>query len=192
MARLRENGCAMDEPIQAGPQDPEGPPEIVFIPTETGFSAQFAADRRKFLRRTQGILAAGVVSFTLVTWILVHRAIVVQSADQDPVQVVRVEIGALGRGDLQSAYSQLSDRYRREVPFESYHRLFVEHRRAFLARAYRVIGKERRGGETFVDALIESTNGEHYTARFTLVQTGGRWWIDDLHWDASNRKMVRA
>lgn len=182
----------MDAPIQSGPHNPEGPPELVFIPTDTGFSTQFVAERRKFLRRMQAILAAGVVSFALVTWVLVHHAMLLQAPDQDPVQVVRVEIGALGRGDLQSAYSQLSDRYRREVPFENYHRLFLAHRRAFLARAYRVIGKERHGSETFVDALIESTNGEHYTARFTLVQAGGRWWIDDLHWDAANRKMVRA
>lgn len=182
----------MDEPLQSGPQDPEGPPQLLFIPSDTGLTNSFVTEHERFLRRMRMILAAALISFALVTWLFVRRAIVLRSSDQDPVQVVRVEIGALGRGDLQAAYSQLSDRYRREVPFESYHRLFIEHRRAFLARTYRVIDKQRHGGETFVDALIESATGEHYTARFTLVQSGGRWWIDDLHWDAANRKMIRA
>lgn len=183
----------MDEPFQSeAPHELEGPPDLIFVPSDTGFTTARITEREKFIRRMRIVLAAGVISFGLVTWLMVRRAITLQTGDQDPVQVVRVEIGALGRGDLQAAYSQLSDRYRREVSFETYHRLFLQHRRAFMARNYRVLDKERRGSETFVDALIESAGGERFTARFTLVQASGRWWIDDLHWDATNRKMVRA
>jgi hypothetical protein len=106
--------------------------------------------------------------------------------------VVRAEIGALGRGDLNTAYSQLSRRYRDEFPFNTYHMLVVSHRRVFLTRKYTVSQEEKRGSQIFVVAELESENGTRYTAQFTLVRDLGRWWIDDLHWHAANKNSVQT
>jgi len=181
----------MDEPLQQGPHDPESPPEVLFVPTDTGFTSSTALERKRFLRRVQIILAAGLVSYSLAAWVLLRKSVEMHMGAQDPVQVVRTEIGALGRGDLEAAYSQLSERYRQQVPFEAYHRLVVEHRRIFFARSYRVIASEKHGGQTFVVADIQSMGGESYTAHFTLVQSAGRWWIDDLHWNSAGRTIMR-
>jgi hypothetical protein len=29
---------------------------------------------------------------------------------------------------------------------------------------------------------LRGADDADYRARFTLVRTGGRWWIDDVHW----------
>lgn len=182
------------EPIpHFGPHDPEGPPAAeIFVATDTGFTNAASLDRLKFARRMRIVLAAAMISFAIVSWLLVRRTITMRSTGQDPVQVVRMEIGALGRGDLEAGYSQLSQRYRNEVPFEMYHQLVLEHRRMFFARSYRVTENTTRGSQTFVVAQIEAAGGAHYTAQFTLVQLSGRWWIDDLHWNAADRKVIKV
>jgi hypothetical protein len=95
---------------------------------------------------------------------------------------VKLELGSLARGDMQDAYAQLSERYRKEVPFANYNALVTSHRRMFLTREYRVTRHEVHDGQMQIDAQLVSVNGKHYLARFTLVEIAGRWWIDDLHW----------
>jgi len=182
----------MEPILHSGPHDPEGPPAEIFVATDTGFTNVASLERLKFARRIKIVLAAAMISFALACWFFVRRTITMRSNGQDPVQVVRMEIGALGRGDLEAAYSQLSERYRSEVPFEMYHQLVVEHRRIFFARSYRVTENTKRGSQTFVVAQIEAAGGAHYTAQFTLVQLSGRWWIDDLHWNATDRKVTKV
>lgn len=145
----------------------------------------FAAnDRQRFLRRMGWLLVAGFASFALVSWMLVHGTRVMRHGAQDsePLAVVKLELGSLARGNMQDAYAQLSERYRKEVPFANYKALVVSHRRMFLTREYRVTRHEVRNGQMQIDAQLVSVNGKHYLARFTLVELAGRWWIDDLHW----------
>jgi hypothetical protein len=145
----------------------------------------FAAnDRQRFLRRLGWLLVAGFASFALVSWMLVRstRIIGLGARDSEPIAVVKLELGSLARGDMQDAYAQLSERYRKEVPFASYNALVVSHRRMFLTREYRVTRHEVHDGQMQIDAQLVSVNGKHYLARFTLVEIAGRWWIDDLHW----------
>ncbi|HEY4836969.1 MAG TPA: hypothetical protein VIH72_00055 [Candidatus Acidoferrales bacterium] len=147
----------------------------------------FAADdRRRFLRRLGWLLVAGLASFALVSWMLVRstRIIGFGARDSEPIAVVKLELGSLARGDMQDAYAQLSERYRKEVPFANYNALVTSHRRMFLTREYRVTRDEVHDGQLQIDAQIVSVNGRHYLARFTLVEIAGRWWIDDLHWRA--------
>ena len=161
------------------------PPEIT--PEEQYFLSHEslgADERARLLRRLRWVLVTGVASFLLVSWMLVrtlHQGSVV-TRGADPAAVVRVELGALASGDLQSAYDQLSVRYRKEVSFEAYHQLVMMHRRVFQTRQYRVTHIEEQSGKTFLEAQLTSATGQHYLARFTLVNTAGRWWIDDLHW----------
>jgi len=145
----------------------------------------FAAnDRQRFLRRLGWLLAAGFASFALMSWMLVRstRMTEFSAMDADPLAVVKLELGSLARGNMEDAYAQLSERYRKEVPFANYNALVVSHRRMFLTREYRVTRHEVHNGQMQIDAQLVSVNGKHYRARFILVQISGRWWIDDLHW----------
>lgn len=156
------------------------------IPAEASEAPEtfIASDRQRFLRRLGWLLVAGFVSFALVSWMLVRstRMLGFGSRDADPIAVVKLELGSLARGDMKDAYDQLSERYRKEVPFVKYNALVVSHRRMFLTREYRVTRHEVRNGQMQIDAQLVSVNGKHYLARFILVELAGRWWIDDLHW----------
>jgi hypothetical protein len=145
----------------------------------------FAAnDRHRFLRRMGWLLVAGFASFALVSWMLVRSTLLVRygAQDSEPIAVVKLELGSLARGDMKDAYAQLSERYRKEVPFANYNALVLSHRRMFLTREYRVTRHEVHNGQMQIEAQLVSVNGTHYLARFTLVELAGRWWIDDLHW----------
>jgi hypothetical protein len=155
------------------------------IKRELFHAEAFAAnDRQRFLRRLGWLLVAGFASFALVSWMLVRstRMIGFGVRDSEPIAVVKLELGSLARGDMKDAYAQLSERYRKEVPFANYNALVVSHRRMFLTREYRVTRHEVHDGQMQIDAQLVSVNGKHYLARFTLVEIAGRWWIDDLHW----------
>lgn len=150
--------------------------------------------RRVFLRRVSWLLVAGIISFVAVSWMLARTTGVgiYGSRSSDPVAVVRVELGSLASGDLESAYAQLSERYRKEVSFDDYHALVSTHRRMFLTRQYRVTRRDKYKGQIFIDAQLTSSTGQHFTARFTLIQVNGRWWIDDLHWDAVAGRQLKS
>jgi hypothetical protein len=153
------------------------------------------SDRKQFLRRVRWLLVAGVISFVVVSWMLARstRMGIYGSRAADPLAVVRVELGSLASGDLEAAYAQFSERYRKEVPFEDYHALVSSHRRMFLTRQYRVTRRDEYNGQTFIDAQLTSSTGQHFVARFTLIEAAGRWWIDDLHWEAeAGRELKRA
>jgi hypothetical protein len=161
------------------------PPSEELIQQDLFRAEAFAAnDRQRFLRRLGWLLVAGLLSFALVSWMLVRstRIIGFGTRDSEPIALVKLELGSLARGDMQDAYAQLSERYRKEVPFANYNALVISHRRMFLTREYRVTRHEVHDGQMQIDAQLVSVNGKHYLARFTLVEIAGRWWIDDLHW----------
>ncbi len=147
--------------------------------------------RREILRRMRWLMVAAIASFALAGWMIVRYTSLAgrNASASDQVAIVRAEIEALSRGDLKSAYGLLSERYRKEVPFENYHALVSEYRRAFLTRAYRVTRRDEVRGRTVIEAQLVTVNGQHYLAKFTLVQTAGKWWIDDLHWAAQSEQL---
>ena len=192
LAEANPTETVTSENIPAETVPSAAPSEEVYFLSEDSLGAD---ERARLLRRLRWVLIAGVASFALVSWMLVrslgHGGVVPHGSDA--VAVVRVELGALASGDLKSAYDQLSERYRKEVSFEAYHQLVLTHRRVFLTRQYRVTRLEEKGGKTLLEAQLTSTNGQHYLARFTLVNTAGRWWIDDLHWTAQGgRNMTES
>jgi hypothetical protein len=174
-----EQDSGVSEFLHAEPSSDE------LIRQELFHAEEFAAnDRQRFLRRLGWLLVAGLASFALVSWMLVRstRVIGFGARDSEPIAVVKLELGSLARGDMKDAYAQLSERYRKEVPFANYNALVISHRRMFLTREYRVTRHEVLDGQMQIDAQLVSVNGRHYLARFTLVEIAGRWWIDDLHW----------
>jgi hypothetical protein len=171
--------------LHAEPSQQESAQQEMPVPEAVEPAEIFVAhDRQRFLRRLGWLLVAGFVSFALVSWMLVRstRMLGFGSRDADPIAVVKLELGSLARGDMKDAYDQLSERYRKEVPFVKYNALVVSHRRMFLTREYRVTRHEVHNGQMQIDAQLVSVNGKHYLARFVLVELAGRWWIDDLHW----------
>lgn len=143
------------------------------------------SDHARFLRRVRRLLIAGIVSFTVVSWMLVRGTgmMGIRMGASDPVAVVRTELGSLANGDLRSGYAQLSERYRKEVSFESYNALVTSHRQMFLTRKFRVTRRDERNGRMLIETQLTSASGEQFLARFTMIQSAGRWWIDDLHWE---------
>jgi hypothetical protein len=175
-----EQISAGSEFLHAEPFPSEGLPQRDIFRAEA-----FAAnDRQRFLRRLGWLLVAGFASFALVSWMLVRSThmLGIGVRDADPIAVVKLELGSLARGNMEDAYAQLSERYRKQVPFANYNALVISHRRMFLTREYRVTRHEVRDGQMQIDAQLVSVNGKHYLARFILVELAGRWWIDDLHW----------
>jgi hypothetical protein len=153
----------------------------------------FAAnDRQKLMRRLGCLLAVGFASFALVSWMLVRSTGVLKfgATDSDPILVVKTELISLARGDMQDAYAQLSERYRKEVPFANYNALVVSHRRMFLTKQYRVTRHEVHNGQLQIEAQLVTATGQHYLARFALVEVAGRWWIDDLHWREESNQQI--
>jgi len=143
------------------------------------------AEQRQFVSRLRWLFAVGIFSFAFVSWMMVRNVRNMQYSVRasDPDSVIRVEVGSLASGDLEAAYAQLSERYRKEVSFEDYHALVAMHRRMFLTREYRVTRRDTYKGRTFIEAQLTSSDGHRFLARFALIQQNGRWWIDDLHWD---------
>ena len=171
--------------LHAEPSEQESAQQEMVRAEAFAAAESFAAnDRQRFLRRLGWLLVAGFASFALVSWMLVRstRLLGLGSSNADPIAVVKLELGSLARGDMKDAYDQLSERYRKEVPFVKYNALVVSHRRMFLTREYRVTRHEIHDGQMQIDAQLLSVNGKHYLARFVLVEIAGRWWIDDLHW----------
>lgn len=186
------------EADNAGSKEPQA---SEFLHTESFSEAQFRAegltesDRELFARRVRWLLIAGIISFAVVSWMLLRSTSLggFGTRSGDPISVVRTELGSLANGDLQSAYAQLSERYRKTVSFEDYHALIAGHRRMFRTKQFRVTRRDEYKGQTFIEAQLTSESGQRFVARFTMIQMAGRWWIDDLHWDAeAGRDLLRV
>ena len=140
---------------------------------------------RDGLRKRFALLfLAGLAAFSLTTWRLARlEAPAGQAGDRSaPAGVVEAQLDALSGGEIRAAYDLFSARYRKEVSFEMYHDLIVSHLEMFETHELTVRHREEMGDNAVVETHTESENGGHYVARFTLVQAGGRWWIDDVRW----------
>ncbi|MBI3663530.1 MAG: DUF4864 domain-containing protein [Acidobacteria bacterium] len=147
------------------------------------------------LRRLTRLLVAGCALFTLTIWLFVRLENPSRLFPfvQGPAHVVRQHLEALNRGEFREAYLLFSQHYRDEVSFELYHELIVTHSAMFRTRIISVSNQETSADRVVLGTRLLSSNGERYLARFTLVRTGDRWWIDDLRWGAdSGRRNVIA
>jgi hypothetical protein len=150
--------------------------------------------RAQSLRRWKRLLILGCAFFTFAIWLFVN----LESPGKfspfapGPARIVRQHLEALNRGAFREAYLLFSPHYRDEVSFELYHQLVITHSAMFRTRIVSVRHQESAGNRIVLDTRLLASDGERYVARFTLVQVGNRWWIDDLRWstDTDRRNII--
>ena len=138
--------------------------------------------RRRFRHNLFLLLSLVLSAFILTSWILVRVDSPFGSFSTGPQEVVRAQLRALDRGELRPAYDMFSPRYRGQVSFDTWHELFVTHWRMFHADVVRSETPAFDGPGVTLQIFLHGADDKNYRARFTLIRTEGRWWIDDVHW----------
>jgi hypothetical protein len=141
-----------------------------------------ASRRRSFRHNLFLLLLLALAAFILTAWILVRVDAPFGIFSTGPQEIVRAQLRALDRGELRPAYDMFSARYRGQVSFDTWHELFVKHWRMFHADVVRAETPAISGPGVTLEIYLHGADDKDYRARFTLVRTGGRWWIDDVHW----------
>jgi hypothetical protein len=141
-----------------------------------------AAWRRNFRQNLSLLLVLTLAAFTLTIWILVRVDSPFGAFSNGPQEIVRAQLRALDRGELRPAYDMFSERYRGQVSFDDWHHLIVSHWRMFHAQVLGSGMPANSGPDVTLEIYLHSADDKNYRARFTLVRTDGRWWIDDVHW----------
>jgi hypothetical protein len=146
-------------------------------------AAEEAALQRRSFRHNLFLLLSLVLSaFILTAWILVRVDSPFGLFSTGPQEIVRAQLRDLDRGELRPAYDLFSPRYRGQVSFDTWHQLFVAHWRMFHADVVRAETPDFSGPGASLEIYLHGADGKDYRARFTLIRTDGRWWIDDVHW----------
>ncbi len=143
--------------------------------------------QRRMVRRLAALLFTGTLAFTLTTWLLVRNqpptpppaALVDITA---PARTARAQLEALNRGEIRAAYDLFSAHYKQDVSFESFRKLVTSHRKMFRTKEEDMESHEESRDRVLIDLHLTADDGEAYVAQYTLVQTQGRWLVDDLHW----------
>jgi hypothetical protein len=183
-------GCSPAAPAEPR-ADPAGELIAAVVPRHEPAEYQHAAfaagedsasRRRSFRHNLFLLLSLALAAFILTAWILVRLDAPFGFLAGGPQQIVRAQLRALDRGELRPAYDMFSARYRGQVSFDTWHELFVTHWRMFHADVVRSETPEIRGPGVTMEIYLHSADYKDYRARFTLVQSDGRWWIDDVHW----------
>jgi len=144
---------------------------------------EYAALRRRgFRHNLLLLLSLALAAFILTSWILVRVDAPFGIFSTGPQEIVRAQLRALDRGELRPAYDMFSARYRGQVSFDTWHELFVSHWRMFHADVVRAETPAISGPGVTLEIYLHGADDKDYRARFTLIRTDGRWWIDDVHW----------
>lgn len=138
--------------------------------------------RRGFRHNLFLLLSLALAAFILTSWILVRVDAPFGIFSTGPQEIVRAQLRALDRGELRPAYDMFSPRYRGQVSFDTWHELFVSHWRMFHADVVRAETPAYSGPGVTLEIYLHGADDKDYRARFTLIRTDGRWWIDDVHW----------
>jgi hypothetical protein len=138
--------------------------------------------RRSFRHNLFLLLSLALAAFILTSWILVRVDAPFGIFSTGPQEIVRAQLRALDRGELRPAYDMFSARYREQVSFDTWHELFVTHWRMFHADVVRSETPAISGPGVTLEIYLHGADDRDYRARFTLIRTDGRWWIDDVHW----------
>jgi len=141
-----------------------------------------ASRKRNFRHNLSLLLALTLAAFTLTAWILVRVDSPFGIFSSGPQEIVRAQLRALDHGDLRPAYDMFSARYRGQVSFDVWHKLIVTHWRMFHAQVLRSEAPSQAGPGVTLEIYLHGADDKDYRARFTLIHTDGRWWIDDVHW----------
>ena len=138
--------------------------------------------KRSFRKNLFLLLGLTLSAFILASWILVRVDAPFGFFSSGPQEIVRAQLRALDRGELRPAYDMFSPRYRQQVSFDTWHQLFVTHWRMFHADVVRAETTPQSGAGVTLEIYLHGADDKDYRARFTLIQSDGRWWIDDVHW----------
>ncbi len=138
--------------------------------------------RRNFLHNLYLLLSLTLAAFTLTAWILVRVDTPFGLFSSGPQEIVRAQLVALDHGELRPAYDMFSSRYREQVSFDVWHQVIVTHWRMFHAEVLRTEEPATSGPGVSLEIYLRGADDKDYRARFLLIRTGGRWWIDDVHW----------
>ena len=147
-------------------------------------AAHEAVARRKqgFRRNLYMLLSLALAAFILTSWILVRLDAPFGIYSNGPQEIVRAQLRALEHGQLRPAYELFSARYREQVSFDAWRELVVTHSRMFHAAVVRTGTPAQAGPRVNLEIFLRGADEKNYRARFTLIRTDGRWWIDDVHW----------
>jgi len=150
--------------------------------------------RRSFRHNLFLLFSLSLAAFILASWILVRVDAPFGMFAGGPQEVVRAQLRALDRGELRPAYDMFSARYRKQVSFDSWHELFLQHWRMFHGDVVRSETPAIGGAGVTLEIVLHGADDRNYRARFTMVRTDGRWWIDDVHWaeEADERDFSRT
>ena len=153
-----------------------------------------ALRKRSFRHNLFLLLSLALAAFILTAWILVRLDAPFGFFFSGPQEIVRAQLRALDRGELRPAYDMFSARYRGQVSFDTWHELFVRHWRMFHANVVRSEMPALRGPGVTLEIYLHGADDKDYRARFTLIRSDGRWWIDDVHWtqEADERDFSRT
>jgi hypothetical protein len=178
------------KPVSEPVADPAAPVSIAVqhAPQEdrradvAAFYANAELRRRGFRHNLFALLGLTLAAFILASWILVRVDAPFGIFSGGPQEIVRAQLRALDRGELRPAYDMFSPRYRGQVSFDTWHQLFIRHWRMFHADVERAEPAWQTGPGVTLEIYLHGSDDKEYRARFTLIQTDGRWWIDDVHW----------
>jgi hypothetical protein len=153
-----------------------------------------AARRKSFRHNLLLLLSLALAAFVMTSWILVRVDSPFGMFSTGPQDLVRAQLRALDRGELRPAYDMFSPRYRGQVSFETWHELCMRHWRMFHASVVRTETTSQFGPGATMEIFLHGSDDKDYRARFTLIHSDGRWWIDDVHWteEADARDVSRT
>jgi len=174
------SGQGMSYAVPPATAPGDGAQEEVQVPA----AAHEAEARRKrsFRRNLYLLLSLALAAFILTSWILVRLDAPFGAYSNGPQEIVRAQLRALERGQLRPAYDLFSARYREQVSFDAWRELVVTHSRMFHADVVRTGTPAQTGPRVNLEIFLHGADEKDYRARFTLIRTDGRWWIDDVHW----------
>lgn len=172
-------GIARVEPAAA-----LAPPQaLLAVATSAVTTDENAAFRWRKLRKNLFLLfSLALTAFILTSWILVRVDSPFGIFSTGPQELVREQLRALDRGELRPAYDMFSARYRGQVSFDAWHELCVRHWQMFHANIVRAETTSQFGPGATLEIYLRGSDDKDYRARFKLVRSDGRWWIDDVHW----------
>ena len=156
------------------------PPQVEYFPAD--ISRATFSHQRRFRRKLLLFLSLALAAFILTSWILVRLDTPLGVDSSEPQEIVRAHLRALDRGELRPAYEMFSARYRRQVSYDAWHELVASHWRMFHAAVVRAEAPAPSGTGVTLQIYLHGADHKDYRARFSLIRTDGRWWIDDVHW----------
>jgi Domain of unknown function (DUF4864) len=144
--------------------------------------AHEATRKRSFRHTLLLLLSLTLAAFVLTAWILIRVDSPSGMFAVGPQEIVRAQLRALDQGQLRPAYDMFSERYRQQVSFDVWHELIVTHWRMFHAEVLRAGEPAQSGAVVTLEIHLRGADDRDYRARFVLIRSDDRWWIDDVHW----------